>query len=75
VERLARTLAARTGETMTGAVLEALRERLAREERKTQDVDILLEETRSIAHHFNSLPVRDSRSLEEILYDEHGLPK
>lgn len=74
-ERLARALAQRTGETMTGAVVSALRERLAREERKSdEDPEIILAETRAIARHFNSLPVRDARSLEEMLYDEHGLP-
>ena len=73
-ERLARELAKRTGETMTGAIVGALREQLVREERKTRDPEVVLEETRAIARHFNSLPVRDSRSLEEMLYDEHGLP-
>ena len=41
-ERLARELARRTGTTMTGAVVTALRERLAREERKTEDVNTLV---------------------------------
>jgi antitoxin VapB len=73
-ERLARDLARRTGETMTGAVVSALRERLARQERKTQDVEALVEEAMAIGRHCASLPVRDSRSGDEILYDEHGLP-
>ena len=73
-ERLARELARRTGETMTGAVVVALRERLAREERRTRDVEALAEEAMAIGRHCASLPVLDNRSLEEMLYDEHGLP-
>lgn len=73
-DRLARELARRTGETMTQAVVTALRERLAREERKPDD-DQLVEDVLEIARHFSSLPVLDSRSDDEILgYDEHGLP-
>ena len=73
-ERLAREVARRTGETMTGAVVSALRERLAREERKAEDGDTLVEDIMAIADHFSSLPVYDHRSPEEMLYDEHGLP-
>ena len=36
-EQLARALAQRTGETLTQAVIKALRERLAREERRAQE--------------------------------------
>ena len=73
-ERLAREVARRTGQTMTGAVVSALRERLAREERKADDVEALVLEAMEIGRHCASLPVRDARSLEEMLYDEHGLP-
>lgn len=73
-ERLARELARRTGDTMTGVIVDALRERLAREARKTEDVDALVEEAMAIGRHCASLPVYDSRSGDEILYDEHGLP-
>ena len=38
-DRLARALAQRTGETLTEAVIKALRERLDREERKQQTVE------------------------------------
>ena len=73
-DRLARELARRTGETMTQAVITALRERLAREERKPDD-DQLVEDVLEIARHFSSLPVLDARSDDEILgYDEQGLP-
>jgi antitoxin VapB len=60
VERLARALAERTGETMTGAVLLALRERLAREERKTASVDRMVEEAMAIGRHCP--PVSDELS-------------
>jgi len=73
-ERLAREVARRTGETMTGAVVTALRERLAREQRKSRDVDALVEEVMAIGRHCASLPVLDDRNPDDILYDEHGLP-
>jgi antitoxin VapB len=73
-DRLARALARRTGETITIAVIVALWERLAREERKADDAETLVQETRAIGRHFASLPVRDPRPLEAMLYDEHGLP-
>ena len=75
-DRLARELAALTGETMTRAIRTALEERLAREqaqrgeaiERKRQDAMEILER-------IWQLPVLDDRSEDEILgYDEHGLP-
>ena len=73
-ERLARELARRTGDTMTGVIVESLRDRLARERRKTEDADALVKDIMAIADHFSSLPVLDNRTLEEMLYDEHGLP-
>jgi antitoxin VapB len=74
-DRLARELAAVTGETITEAVIVAMRERLAREERKQQNSDSLLEEIRAISHHCASLPVLDTRTDDEILgYDENGIP-
>ena len=74
-DRLARPLAATTGETITVAVIIAMRERLAREERKRQNTDALLEEVRAISHHCASLPVLDTRTDDEILgYDENGIP-
>jgi antitoxin VapB len=74
-DRLARQLAAVTGETITDAVIVAMRERLAREERKQKNSDALLEEIRAISHHCASLPVLDTRTDDEILgYDENGIP-
>lgn len=74
-DRLARAVAARTGETITQAVVTALRERLAREELKRSDVDARLGEILEIGRHCAALPVLDERSADEILgYDERGLP-
>lgn len=73
-DRLARRLAAATGETLTDAVREALRERLRRVEGRTA-APRLREELRAIRKRCSRLPVLDSRSPEEILgYDDHGLP-
>ena len=72
-ERLARALAARTGETITQAITTALEERLLREEGKCKVAhmsDGLLE----IGERCAALPDHDSRSAEEIVgYDEQGL--
>lgn len=73
-DRLARELAARTGESLTDAVVIALRERLARETGRARVVP-LREELAAIRQRCASLPVLDSRAADEILgYDERGLP-
>lgn len=75
VDRLARLLAAKTGETLTDAVLNALRERLSREEARRRG-SALRRELETIRKRCSSLPVLDRRSSDEILgYDEHGLPR
>ncbi len=78
-DRLARALAQRTGETLTEAVINALRERLVREQRKDlteQTVSSLVEDVMEIGRHCASLPLLDRRRPDEILgYDENGLPK
>jgi len=74
-DRLARAVAARTGETLTQAVINALRDRLAREERKDHDVDSRVADAMEVGRHYVSQPLRDDRTAEEILgYDERGLP-
>ena len=74
-DRLARELAKRTGQNLTQAIVSALREQLAREERKATDDPHLIEDVLEIARHFSSQPVLDARSADEILgYDENGLP-
>ena len=75
-DQLARNLAQRTGETITQAVITALRERLAREQRKDGATEDLVEEIMEIGKHCAALPSRDTRSPDEIIgYDEHGLPQ
>jgi antitoxin VapB len=73
-DRLAREVAARTGETITQAVVTALRERLLREQRRAEDAEDVAREAMSIGRHFTALPVRDARSVDELLYDDRGLP-
>ncbi len=73
-DRLARELATRTGETLTEAVVAALRERLARQSGRTRALP-LREELSAIRRRCASLPVLDDRSPDEILgYDDRGLP-
>ena len=72
--RLARAVTQYTGETMIQAVITALRERLAREERKAQGIDALVDEVMLIGRHFTALPILDQNSVEAMLYDESGLP-
>jgi antitoxin VapB len=74
-DRLAHRLSELTGESITLAVTIAMRERLAREERKRQNAAQIAAELMEISRHCASLPVYDSRSSDEILgYDENGLP-
>jgi antitoxin VapB len=71
---LAAELARLTGESMTKAVTEAIRERLEREKRR-RDEDKLAKDLLEIGRQVASYPRRDHRTLEEFLYDERGLPK
>jgi len=74
-ERLAIALAKLTGETKTEAVTRALRERLERL-RHTRSRRRLADELDEIAVHCSSLPVRDTRTDDQIMgYDENGLPQ
>ena len=73
-DRLARDLAATTGESLTDAVTVALRERLERERaRRATDV---IHRLQRLSDEVRSLPVLDTRRPEVIVgYDEHGLPR
>jgi antitoxin VapB len=72
---LARELADRTGETLTQAVITALRERLERCRPRLDDDD-LVEDVLSLAGRFSRLPRLDVRSPDEIVgYDEYGVPR
>ena len=74
-ERLARALARRTGESITDAVIAALRERLKREQGRRKGED-LVNELMEISRRCAALPILDARRPEEILdYDERGLPR
>ncbi len=74
-ERLVREIAAKTGESLTGAIEKALEERWERlkNQRRGPTVSDQLEE---ILRRVDQLPVLDSRTPDEIVgYDEHGLPR
>ncbi|HLV96328.1 MAG TPA: type II toxin-antitoxin system VapB family antitoxin [Candidatus Acidoferrales bacterium] len=74
-EQLAAELAKRTGESKTEAVIKALRDRLARV-RRERGKRRLADELEEIAKRYESLPVLDPRSPDEIIgYDENGLPR
>lgn len=73
-QALTKRLASLTGESLTQAVKQAVRERLAQVE-KTRRAIRLADELDHIALHCADLPRRDRRSAEQIIgYDERGLP-
>jgi antitoxin VapB len=72
-DRLAREVAKATGETLTAAIVQALRERLLRV-RRVRGAK-LADELLVIGRRCAALPVNDKRLPDEILgYDQHGLP-
>jgi antitoxin VapB len=71
--RLAQAIAKATGETMTRAVTEALRERYERLQQ--HDPEILAADIRGIAQRASTHIKRPYPDHAEFLYDEHGLPK
>jgi antitoxin VapB len=71
--RLAQQIARATGETMTRAVTEALRERLSRLERRSARASV--EELLAIAERASSHVKRPYVDHAELSYDEHGLPR
>ena len=74
--RLADELARLTGETMTGAITVALRERLEREKRE-RSAEALVRDMRAIAERCAKLMGPGPSAVEhgDALYDERGLPK
>ena len=74
--RLAAELAELTGETKTGAITAALRERLAREKRE-RDKETFLRDIRAIAESCAQHLQPGPSAVEhgDFLYDERGLPK
>ncbi len=83
-ERLARELAARTGETITETVVKALRERLRHENARTGIAlpgralagRSLKDEIMAISRRASRLPRRSGKTPEEIIdYDKRGVPR
>ena len=74
--RLANELARLTGETMTGAITVALRERLEREKRG-RSVEVRIQKMRATAERCAKLLAPGPSAAEhgDVLYDERGLPK
>ena len=73
-DKLARELSATTGESLTEAVLNALRERVYREKSKRRTLRAR-DELRAVRERCRKLPVLDNRTPDEILgYDDSGLP-
>jgi antitoxin VapB len=74
-DRLARELASRTGESLTVAVTNALRERLVRQQGRQHGVP-LADRLRAIRERCARLTVIDGRPPNEILgYDDRGVPR
>lgn len=74
-ERLARKIAEKTGESLTGAIQKALEERLDRLQKQRRS-RILAGQLEEILRRVDQLPVLDPRSPNEILgYDDAGLPR
>ncbi len=71
--RLAQAIAAETGETLTRAVTEALRERYERLHKR--DPEALAADIRAIADRAAAHIKRPYLNHAEFLYDDHGLPK
>ena len=73
---LARELATLTGESMTGAITVALRERLERE-RRDRSLESRIQELQSIARRCASLLKNGPSAVEhgDYLYGEDGLPR
>ena len=71
--RLAQAIAQETGETLTRAVTEALRERYERLHKR--DPETMAADIRAIAKRASAHIKRPYLDHAEFLYDEHGLPK
>lgn len=71
---LAQSLARETGETMTRAVTEAIRERLERIRRQRRP-EATVAELLAIGHRCASTLKSTPAGHAEMLYDGHGLPR
>jgi antitoxin VapB len=75
-DQLIRTLAERTGESITDAVKMAVRERLQRVPLNEDEIAARKRKLTELYAYFDSLPTKDDYlTNEEIIgYDENGLP-
>ena len=74
-EKLARQIAAESGESLTEAIIHALEERLQRLKGRRTATEVA-EEIIKISQRCRALPDKDQRGADEILgYDERGLPQ
>ncbi len=74
-EKLAREISKETGESLTAAITNALRDRLQRL-RGRRHAKSLAQEVDDILHRVDALPTLDDRPDDEILgYDPQGLPR
>ncbi len=71
--RIARAIAHQTGETITAAVTEALRERYERLQQRSGRAPV--DELLAIADRVASRVKRPYPDHAKLLYDEHGLPR
>jgi antitoxin VapB len=73
-EHLAREIAAKTGESLTGAIQKALEERLDRLNNNRRS-HALAAQIDDILQRVDAMPDLDARTPDEIIgYDENGLP-
>lgn len=73
-ERKVRLLARATGETISEAVERAAEERLARL-RSERGVEAKMRRVKALLDSFGPVPPGpDQRSIDDWMYDEHGLP-
>jgi antitoxin VapB len=74
-EKLARQVAAESGESLTEAIIHALEERLERLKGRRTTTDVA-GEIMKISLRCRALPEMNERSADEILdYDERGIPQ
>jgi antitoxin VapB len=70
---MAAELAKLTGESITAAVTEAIRQRLAYE-RKRRNRERLIADLLAIGERCAAYPRTDTRSIDDFLYDDDGMP-
>jgi len=74
-EKLARELAAESGETITQTIIQALEEKLERHRGRATAID-LKEEILKISKRCSEIPDKDRRTADDILgYDAIGVPR